>query len=254
MNLSRRLFPALLASLCCAVSWAGSHSSGGTVLVVGATGETGKLVVARLVDEGYTVRAFVRDAVKGRKVLGKKVALVTGDVTIPATIEPAFNDVDYVISAVGATAASGNNRPEKVDYEGVKNLADAAAAAGVKQFVLVSSMGVTHKDHQLNRFFGKVLIWKAQGEQALRDSGVPYTIVRPGGLINEPGGKLRVVAVQGDPLMDNARIPRADVAQVCAQALQSSAARNKTLEVFTEAGEPVSDWNGFFAALAPDGT
>ncbi|UCG72604.1 MAG: SDR family oxidoreductase [Chromatiales bacterium] len=254
MNLSRRLFPALLASLCCTISWAGSHSNGGTVLVIGATGETGKLVVARLVDEGYTVKAFVRDAVKGRKTLGKKVSLVTGDVTIPATIEPAFNGIDYVISAVGATAASGNNRPEKVDYEGVKHLADAAAAAGVKHFVLVSSMGVTHEDHQLNRFFGKVLIWKAQGEQALRDSGVPYTIVRPGGLINEPGGNLRVVAIQGDPLMDNARIPRADVAQVCIEALKSPAAQNKTLEVFTEEGESVSDWNGFFAALEPDGT
>lgn len=254
MNLSRRLFPALLAGLCCATAWAGGHSNTGTVLVIGATGETGKLVVRRLMDEGYTVKAFVRDGVKGRKTLGKKVTLVTGDIKIPATIEPAFNGVDYVISAVGATASSGNNRPEKVDYEGVKNVVDAAAAAGVKQFVLISSMGVTHKDHSLNRFFGKVLIWKAQGEQALRDSGVPYTIVRPGGLINEPGGKVRVVAVQGDPQMDNARIPRADVARVCVEALASPAAQNKTLEVFTKDGEPVSDWNKFFAALEPDGT
>jgi len=254
MNLSRRVFIALVACLCCSGAFAGSHSAAGTVLVIGATGETGKLVVPRLVDAGYTVKAFVRDAVKGRKVLGRKVELVTGDITIPATITPALNGVDYVISAVGATAASGSNRPEKVDYEGIKNLADAAAAAGIKQFVLVSSMGVTHEDHSLNRFFGKVLIWKAQGEQALRDSGVPYTIVRPGGLINEPGGKVRVVAVQGDPLLDNARIPRADLAQVCIEALQSPAAQNKTLEVFTEEGEPVADWDAFFAALEPDGT
>ena len=254
MNLSRQLFPALLAGLCCATALADGHANTGTVLVIGATGETGKLIVPRLLDEGYTVKAFVRDGVKGRKVLGKKVTVVTGDIKMLATIEPAMTGIDYVISAVGATASSGNNRPEKVDYEGVKNLADASAAAGVKQFVLISSMGVTHEDHSLNRFFGKVLIWKAQGEQALRDSGVPYTIVRPGGLVNEPGGKVRVVAVQGDPLMDNARIPRADVAEVCVEALRSPAAQSKTLEVFTEEGAPVADWNAFFAALEPDGT
>jgi uncharacterized protein YbjT (DUF2867 family) len=140
-----------------------------------------------------------------------------------------------------------------VDYEGVKNLADAAAAAGVRHFVLLSSMGATHEDHQLNKFFGNVLIWKARGEQALRDSGVPYTVVRPGGLVNEPGGQVRVVAVQGDPLMDGARIPRADVAEVCVESLARPAARNKTLEVFTEAGDAVTDWDTFFAALAPDG-
>lgn len=252
MPVTRRFLLALMASLVCASSHAGQHDNRGTVLVVGATGKTGKLIVPRLLEEGYQVKAFVRDATKARKELGRDIQLATGDVTIPATIEVAMDGVDLVISAVGAGAASGNNRPEKVDFEGVQNLAAAAVAANVQHFVLISSMGVTHEDHVLNRMFGKVLIYKAQGEQALRDSGVPYTIVRPGGLVNTPGGERRVVAIQGDPIMDSAQIPRADVAEVCVQALAQPAARNRTFEIYTEEGVAVSDWAAFFAPLEPD--
>ena len=252
MTLSRRVPSVMLVGCVWALALASGDSDPGTVLVVGATGETGQLIVPKLLEAQYTVRAFVRDTGKGREVLGESVELAAGDIKNPATIAAALVGVDYVVSAVGASAASGEDRPEKVDYEGVRNLADASAEAGIRHVVIVSSMGVTDEDHQLNKFFGNVLKWKAQGEQALRDSGVPYTIVRPGGLINEPGGQVRIVAVQGDPPMDNARIPRADLAAVCVAALTSPAARNKTLEVFTEPGTPVTDWNAFFAALDPD--
>jgi hypothetical protein len=90
MKLNRRRLPVLLASFCCTVAWAGGHESPGKVLVVGATGETGKLVVPRLLERGYAVRAFVRDAVKGRKLLGGNVELATGDIRMPATIAPAM--------------------------------------------------------------------------------------------------------------------------------------------------------------------
>lgn len=252
MLFTRRCLPLLFASLVCSVASAGGHAGKGAVLVVGATGKTGKLIVPRLVADGYQVRAFVRDATKGRKVLGPDVDLATGDITIPATIEMAIQDMDYVISAVGAGGPSGNNRPEKVDYEGIANLATVAANAGIKQFVLLSSMGVTHDDHPLNRMFGNVLKWKAQGEQALRDSGVTYTIVRPGGLINTEGGQERTVAVQGDPTVDNARISRADVAEVCVKALSEAGAQNRSFEIFSEEGSPVTDWSAFFAELQPD--
>ena len=250
MKLSRRILPALIAGLCCTVTWAGAHQSAETVLVVGATGRTGKLIVPELIAQGYQVRAFVRDAAKGREVLGPDVTLVTGDITDLATIEPALENVQLVISAVGAGGGKGS--PELVDYQGVKNLADAAAAAGVQQLVLLSSMGTTHEDHPLNKMFSNVLIWKARGEQAVRDSGVPYTIIRPGGLVNEPADGGTVVGIQGDPRLDSAVIPRADVAKVCVAAIAEPAARNKTLEIIRQDGEPVADWGGFFAALAAD--
>jgi uncharacterized protein YbjT (DUF2867 family) len=113
-------------------------------------------------------------------------------------------------------------------------------------------MGVTQKDHPLNRLFGNVLIWKGRGEQALRDSGVPYTIIRPGGLVNEPGGQGRIELVQGDPPGQTV-IPRADVATVCVEALRHSPESvGKTLETFRVDGEPRGDWAGAFAELNTD--
>ena len=99
--------------------------------------------------------------------------------------------VDYVVSALGSSGQRDpENRPELVDYGGVKALAEAARSAGAKQFVLVSSIGVTHPDHPLNHTLDNVLQWKLRGEQAVRATGLPYTIVRPGVLTNDPGGSV----------------------------------------------------------------
>jgi uncharacterized protein YbjT (DUF2867 family) len=240
-----------LATLTTGCSAAGSQNRIGQVLVVGATGQTGRLIVSDLQQAGYRVSAFVRDAEKARKLLGDDVQLFTGDVKDAASIAPAMQNADAVISAIGARGAKGPDRPEIIDYLGVKNLADAAASAGVKHFVLLSSMGVTHEDHPLNKMFGNVLVWKGKGEQALRDSGVPYTIVRPGGLVNEAADQGRITLVQGDP-RGQVVIPRADVATVCVEALRNPESINKTLETYRVDGEPVTDWAAAFAALARD--
>lgn len=242
----------VLATLCGCAASAPRPAEPQSVLVVGATGQTGRLIVAELQARDYRVRAFARDADKARRILGDDVEVVSGDVKDPASLAPAVAGMDAVISAIGARGATGPDRPEKVDYEGVRNLARAAAAADVDHVVLISSMGVTHEDHPLNELFGDVLLWKARGEQALRDSGVPYTMIRPGGLVNEAAGQGRLVTVQGDPRLGRVSLPRADLAVLCVAALEYPAARNKTLEVYRTEGEPVTDRRGLFADLQPD--
>lgn len=221
------------------------------VLVVGATGQTGRLIVTDLQQAGYQVSALVRDADKARKLLGDQVQVFVGDVKDAASIAPAMQNADAVISAIGARGAKGPDRPEMIDYLGVKNLADAAAAAGVRHFVLISSMGITHEDHPLNKMFGNVLVWKGKGEQAVRDSGVPYTIVRPGGLVNEAEDRGRITLIQGDP-RGQVVIPRSDLATVCVEALRNPESINKTLETYRVDGDPVTDWAAAFATLARD--
>ncbi|MCP4001786.1 MAG: SDR family oxidoreductase [Gammaproteobacteria bacterium] len=227
-----------------------TSGKGQTVLVAGATGGTGRALVRDLQSQGYTVRAFVRDKSKARPVLGDEVSYVTGDVREIDTIYPAMQDVAYVISAIGSTRSDPTNNPEAVDFGGVKNLADAAAAAGVRQFVLVSSSGVTDKDHFLNKQFDNILNWKFKGEQALRMSGVPYTIVRPGGLVNTPPGEFAVIFAQGDTT--GGRISREDLASVCVAALQVPDAINKTFEVFNGETSGENHWNVLFASLVAD--
>jgi len=251
MMLSRR-FALLLAAAALVAGCTSNLASGPKkVLVAGATGQTGQLVVNELLANGYQVRALVRDTAKARKVLGDQVELVQGDIKDPATLAAAFAGTDAVISAVGARGAKGPDRPEAIDYQGVKNLVDAAVAARSQQFVLVSSRSVTREDNPLNKLFGNVLIWKLKGEDALRASGVPYTVVRPGGLTNGPGGDKDIVFEQGDTVSAQTTITRADVARICVQALKFPEARNRTFETSARAGAPVTDWRAKFAALQP---
>jgi uncharacterized protein YbjT (DUF2867 family) len=218
------------------------------VLVAGATGKTGRLVVAQLRAQGYGVRALVRDAAKAAETLGPDVERVVGDVREPDSLVPAFNGVTRVISAIGASAKEGPNSPEFVDYQGNNNLIEAAVSVGAKQFVLVSSMGVTHEDHVLNKIFGNVLIWKMRVENDLRNSDIAYTIVRPAGLVDKPGGELLIVFEQIDEVKVVA-ISRADVASICVAALAYPEAQNKTFEAFTIKEPPNAAWQEKFAAL-----
>ncbi len=223
-----------------------------TVLVAGATGQTGRLVVEELLTGGYAVRVLVRDEAAARSALGDRVEYRVADVREPQGLATSMRGADAVISAIGAGAAKGDNRPEMVDYLGVKNLAEAAASAGVGHFVLISSRSVTDENHPLNKMFGDVLKWKLRGENALRASGVPYTVVRPGGLINEPGGQHAFVLEQGDSVTAQTTISRADLAKICVQALAYPQARFKTFETNTVEGSPAMDWAAAFGKLEPD--
>lgn len=252
--------PALLAALTLAVlaspspaaEPAPTATAGRTVLVIGATGRSGAPTLAALRAAGYTrVRALVRDPASARAKVGAEVELVRGDVRDPASLAAALSGVQYIVSTLGAnTFDDPANSPEKVDYEGVRNVATAAKAAGVKHYVQVSSLGVTNPNHPLNRF-GKVMDWKLKGENALRASGVPYTIVRPGGLGDGPGGQVGLRVGQGDT-MESSQIQRADVATVCVQALGNPDAFGKTFEI--AGGEPGAsvDWAAFFKPLKRD--
>ncbi len=85
-------------------------------------------------------------------------------------------------------------------------------------------------------------------ETAVRHSGIPYTIIRPGELTDDPGGKQLTVAQH--PL--HGSISGADVATICIHAIEQPAARNVTFAVKAEASEGTADWEGLFSNLTPD--
>jgi len=93
---------------------------------------------------------------------------------------------------------------------------------------------------------------KFRGENLLREGSVPFTVVRPGGLTNDPPGQKQVVASQGDT-GSAGRIARSDVARVCVAALKSTAAKNVTLELFSKDGtQGPSEVDSIFNGLKPD--
>ena len=86
----------------------------GRVLVIGATGSIGRLVVARLLELGDRPRALTRDVERARRVLGSDVDVVAGDLTDPGSLATAVDDVAAVVLTHGATYGSGDY--EAVDY------------------------------------------------------------------------------------------------------------------------------------------
>jgi uncharacterized protein YbjT (DUF2867 family) len=130
------------------------------------------------------------------------------------------------------------------------------------QFILVSSAGVTRPGRpginleeeppavRLNDQLGGILTWKLRGEDSLRESGIPYTIIRPCALTEEPGGK-SLIFEQGDNI--RGKISREDVAEICVQVLQQPQACNVTFEVKEGENHANSiDWQRLFSQLISD--
>lgn len=215
--------------------------------VAGATGETGRRIVNELVQRGIPVRAMVRDLEKAKQVLPAEAELVVGDVLQPDQLQTALADSTVLFSATGAAPSFDPTGPYKVDYEGTKNLVDAAQKAGIQHFVMVSSLCTSKLFHPLNLFW-LILVWKKQAEEYLEKSGLTYTIVRPGGLKNEDNSD-GIVMSNADTLFDGS-IPRTKVAQVCVEAVFQPSARNKIVEIVAKPETTAQPFEVLFANVA----
>jgi uncharacterized protein YbjT (DUF2867 family) len=235
------------------------------VLVVGASGATGRRVVAQLRAKGVTVRAASRDPKKMR-ALGLEASgaeLVQMDVLDSESINAAMAGVVAVVCCTGFTPSLNfkKDNPAKVDHVGTDNLVAAAVANGsVQKFVLVTSLltnavAAGQKDNDNYKFLnalGGVLDEKLAAELNLKKSGLDYTIVRPGGLSNEPETAVGNVVVRkedttfGLPTDPGREISRDTVAAVCVEALFASSASNKVVEIVASLDAPATKPDTWF--------
>jgi uncharacterized protein YbjT (DUF2867 family) len=215
------------------------------VLVAGATGATGKLVVKTLVEQQIPVRAMVRDLAKSQELLPEGVETVVADLQNASTLEAAIADCDYVICAAAARPSLNIAGFFQVDYVGTKRLIDLAEAKGVKQFILVTSLCVSKFFHPLN-LFGLVLFWKKQTEAYLMGSKLNYTIVRPGGLNSEA---IAPVVICGADTRFEGRIPRQLVAELCVAALNDPNTYKQIIEAVTDENAEQKSYPELFATL-----
>ncbi|BAY27045.1 NmrA family protein [Calothrix sp. NIES-2100] len=215
--------------------------------VAGATGETGRRIVQELIARNIPVRALVRDTEKAKGILPAEVELVVGDVLNPQTLTAALGDSTVLLCATGAKPSFDPTGPYQVDFEGTKNLVDAAKSKGIEHFVLVTSLCTSQLFHPLNLFW-LILVWKKQAEEYLQKSGLTYTIVRPGGLKNEDNSN--PIVMQGADTLFDGSIPRQKVAQVCVEALFEPAARNKITEIISKADATSKNFGELFANVA----
>ena len=207
-----------------------------TVLVVGATGSIGRLVVAEALRQGHAVRALVRDAARARG-LPQDAQRVVGDLTRAETLAAAVESVDAVVFTHGSSGG-GKSGAEQVDYGAVRNVLRALAGRSVR-LALMTSIGVTNREGAYNRST-HIHDWKRRGERLVRASGLPYTIVRPGWFDLQASDPQRLVLLQGDRRWagnpSDGVVARRQIAEVLVRSLTSNAACRKTFELVAERG------------------
>ena len=137
----------------------------------------------------------------------------------------------------------------------------AYGGSAFPQFVMISSAGVTRPGRpgiileeeppavRMNDQLGGILTWKLRGEDAVRESGIPYTIIRPCALTEEPGGKA-LVFEQGDNI--RGKVSREDIAELCIQVIEQPKATNITFEVKEEGNDTSPNWENLFTSLKTD--
>lgn len=196
-----------------------------TVLVVGGGG-TGMEVMRTFAKAGSWVTVFQRGEKFRKEVEGLGAMLAIGDVMDPPTIEKALrsNTFDAVVCTVG-----GGTKNTAVDKDGCINVMRAAKKAGVKRFILVSSIGVGDSIKAINeqtlQVLKLVLEAKFGAEEELKSSGLTYTIVRPGGLLTAPASGKGILTEDPSIL---GLISRADVASLIMQIIFRKEAEFKT--------------------------
>jgi uncharacterized protein YbjT (DUF2867 family) len=223
-----------------------------TVLVVGATGSIGRLVVQEAGKKGHAVRALARDARKAARLF-RGVEIVAGDLTAPDTLAQAVDGVDAIVFTHGSDGG-GKAGAEQVDYGGVRNVLAALDRRSVR-IALMTAIGVTNRDGAYNRQT-EAHDWKRRGERLVRASGLPYTIVRPGWFDYNKPGQHHLVLLQGDRRhagdSSDGVIARRQLAEVLVASLTSDGALRKTFELVATEGVVQSDLEPVFAALDAD--
>lgn len=204
-------------------------------IVFGGTGGTGLEIVKLLVENGSDVTAFVRPTSDRRQFGTLPVSFVVGDALDAASVSQAISSKPFgaVISSLGSPFLSDH----RVDSEGNINVIEGAKLAGIKRILMVSSIGAGDSRDAipgvLRTILGGGLDAKTIAESHMRESGLDWTIIRPGNLGEGPAtGTARLVE---DPnAFKGGTVPRAEVARLLVSAIKEPATVRKAFNIFQD--------------------
>jgi uncharacterized protein YbjT (DUF2867 family) len=198
------------------------------VAIAGGHGQIALRLAKLLSQRGDQVVALIRNPGHADDVsqAGAEPAAVDLEHASTEDVAQAIAGCDAVVFAAGAGPGSGSERKETMDYGGAVKLIAAAKQVGVSRYVIVSSMGAD-PDASGEDTFSVYLRAKGRADEAVRASGLDATVVRPGGLTNEPGtGRVRL----GESL-PRGQVPRDDVAAVIVAVLDSPNTIGRTVDL-----------------------
>lgn len=204
------------------------------IVIAGAHGQIGLLLGRRLADGGDTVVGLVRAAGQqdDLREAGVEPAVVDLESASVDEVAAAVRGADAVVFAAGAGPGSGPERKDSVDRAGAVLLADAAEAAGVGRYLLLSSMGVEQvrdgaTPDGVPDAFVVYLRAKLAAEDDVRARPSAWTVLRPGALTDDAGsGRVELA-----PSVPRGEVPREDVAAVLAALLHAPATAGTVLEL-----------------------
>jgi uncharacterized protein YbjT (DUF2867 family) len=198
------------------------------VAIAGGHGQIALRLAKVLSERGDEVVAMIRnpDHADDVRQAGAEPAVVDLEHASQDEVARAIAGCDAAVFSAGAGPGSGPERKETMDYGGAVKVIAAAKQAGISRYVIVSSVG-GNPDVPGNDTFSVYLRAKGRADEAVRSSGLDATVVRPGGLTNDPGtGRVSL----GESL-PRGRVPRDDVAAVIVAVLDSPNTIGKTLEL-----------------------
>jgi uncharacterized protein YbjT (DUF2867 family) len=205
------------------------------VVIAGGHGQIALRLARLLTTRGERVRSLIRNPDHAADIEAAGAEPVVFDLEGGGDLAPAIAGADAVVFAAGAGPGSGAERKRTVDLGAAVRLIDAAREAGVRRYVMVSSIGADDPSAGAEAM-RPYLEAKAEADAALAASGLDFTIVRPGRLTDDPGtGRVRVGEQIG-----YGEVAREDVAATLAAALQAPNTIGKTFELF-EGDTPIEE-------------
>ncbi|MDL4843001.1 SDR family oxidoreductase [Aquibacillus rhizosphaerae] len=194
------------------------------VLVAGANGHTGRLIVKNLIERGHDAYAMIRKAEQAPDL--EKIGATTVLADLEKDVTSAVKGMDAAVFAAGSGSKTGPEKTKDVDRDGAINLMDSAKVNNVNRFVILSSF-YADKPDIASGGMGHYLQMKGEADQHLQDSGLNFTVVRPGGLTHDKAtGK---VTVAED--IESGSISRADVADVIVTSLDEKNTFGKSFDL-----------------------
>ncbi|MFD2761261.1 SDR family oxidoreductase [Lentibacillus juripiscarius] len=187
------------------------------VLVAGANGKIGQNIVKQLHNsDEHTVKAMVRKEEQAEELKKKGINAVIANLEgRKEAIRKAAKGCDAVIFTAGSGGSTGSDKTLLVDLDGAVKTIEAAGEAGADRFIMVSALQANNRDNW-NEKIRHYYVAKHYADRVLQASGLNYTIVRPGGLLNDPGtGKV----IASENLTERGSVPREDVATTVVSSL-----------------------------------
>lgn len=222
-----------------------SADANGPVLVMGATGALGKHLIQQLRQANRAVRTYIRNVTDADEIELTGATVQIGTLIDQVRLEKAVQGVSGILWAVGAQPNMMPGDIDMTEHKSLRSLLEVLKRVGPVPLVMCSSMGTL--DPNSMPPLAKILGAKRNAELALEDTAdLPYTIVRPGGLTETPGGSGVLLA---SSLGTMGRITRADVATIMIAALGREDVRRKTFEIINKEGAPAASDSKVFGGL-----